>query len=75
MIRSPWPRFEASRPWHLLRRRRCFDVWIHQAGKLNRVPVLIGTNRDEGSLFTKQFFDYTPQQMVFVRSEFYFPAL
>ena len=42
---------------------------------MNRVPVLIGTNRDEGSLFTKQFFDYTPQQMVFVRSEFYFPAL
>ena len=28
------------------------------------MPVVIGTNRDEGSLFTKQFYDFTPQQMV-----------
>jgi aminopeptidase-like protein len=37
---------------------------FYQAGKFNRVPVMIGTNRDEGSLFTSQFYDYTPEQMV-----------
>ena len=28
------------------------------------MPVMLGSNRDEGSLFTKQFYDFTPEQMV-----------